>query len=122
MFVCLTEVSQEVRYRVRWKGSLFTSLIHRERHFIHFIGKMEDKSYSHGQALREKIFTPGPTQKGRKSSREQVPDKIFLSFYLEEIRKVLTKEHLKSSTLNSTQLSSGFIWMRDLLKASGISV
>ena len=48
---------------------------------------MEDKSYSHGQALREKIFTPGPTQKGRKSSREQVPDKIFLSFYLEEIRK-----------------------------------
>ena len=87
MFVCLTEVSQEVRYRVRWKGSQFTSLIHVERHLIHFIGKMEDKSYSHGQALREKIFTPGPTQKGRKSSREQVPDKIFLSFYLEEIRK-----------------------------------
>ena len=108
MLVCLTEVSQEVRYRVRWKGSQFTSLIHVERHLIHFIGKMEDKSYSHGQALREKIFTPGPTQKGRKSSREQVPDKIFLSFYLEKIRKVLIKEHLKSSTLISTQFSSDF--------------
>ena len=36
---------------------------------------------SHWQALREKIFAAGPTQKGRKSNGEQVPEKTFLSFY-----------------------------------------
>ena len=35
---------------------------------------------SHWQALREKIFAAGPTQKGRKSNWEQVPEKHSSGF------------------------------------------
>ena len=55
---------------------------HMERHLDKSLG-----IHSHGEALGEKIFAAGPTQKGRKTNGEQVPEKTFLSFC--QLRKEL---------------------------------